>query len=76
MTLFVAALSNLIGVILMSTSYSLGQFIVGRIFIGLGTGGITATVPAWQSELSRAASRGRAIQTEVESIGLIELIAF
>lgn len=58
MTLIAAALSNLIGAILMSTSYSLGQFIVGRIFIGLGTGGITATVPAWQSELSRAASRG------------------
>lgn len=42
----------------MGSSYSLGQFIVGRIFIGLGTGGITATVPIWQSELSRAESRG------------------
>ena len=66
MTLFIAAAFNLVGVIIMSTSYSLGQFIVGRIFIGIGTGGITATVPAWQSELSRAASRG----SHVSSFGI------
>ncbi len=57
-TIFVAAVLNLIGVIIMGTSYSLGQFIVGRIFIGLGTGAIVATVPIWQSEVSRAESRG------------------
>lgn len=50
----------------MGSSYSLGQFIVGRIFIGLGTGGITATVPVWQSELSRAESRG----SHVSSFGI------
>jgi MFS family permease len=58
MTIFIAAGVQLIGAILMSTSHSLGQFIVGRIFIGLGTGGLVATVPIWQSELSRAESRG------------------
>lgn len=57
-TIFVASATQLIGVILMATSYSLAQFIVGRVFIGLGTGGIIATVPIWQSELSRAESRG------------------
>ena len=39
MTIFIAAAVNLIGAILMASSYSLGQFIVGRVFIGLGTGG-------------------------------------
>ena len=43
----------------MGTSYSLGQFIVGRIFIGLGTGAIVATVPIWQVRgVPRAESRG------------------
>lgn len=66
MTIFVAAGFQLIGAILMATSYSLGQFIVARIFIGLGVGGITATVPVWQSELSRAESRG----SHVASFGI------
>ena len=66
MTLFTAATFSLVGVIIMSTSYSLGQFIVGRIFIEIGTGGIIATVPAWQSELSRPASRG----SHVSSFGI------
>jgi MFS family permease len=42
----------------MGTSYSFAQFIVSRIVAGLGTGGITATVSAWHSELSRAEDRG------------------
>lgn len=42
----------------MGTSFSIGQFIVSRIVSGLGTGGITATVSAWHSELSRAEDRG------------------
>lgn len=66
MTIFIAATTQLVGAILMSTSYSLGQFIVGRVFIGLGTGGIVATVPVWQSELSRAESRG----SHVMSVGI------
>jgi MFS family permease len=66
LTIFIAAGVQLIGAILMGTSYSLAQFIVGRIFIGLGTGGITATVPAWQSELSKTGSRG----SHVSSFGI------
>ena len=58
MTIFIAGAVRLIGAILMASSYSLAQFIVGRIFIGLRTGGIVATVPIWHSELSKAESRG------------------
>lgn len=50
----------------MASSYSLTQFIFGRIFLGLGTGGIVATVPVWQSELSKASSRG----SHVTSVGI------
>lgn len=42
----------------MASSFSFAQFIVSRIFLGLGTGGIIATVSVWQSELSKADSRG------------------
>jgi MFS family permease len=66
MTIFIASALQLCGAILMATSYSLGQFVVGRVFIGLGVGGITATVPPWQSELSRAESRG----SHVSSFGI------
>lgn len=66
MTIWIAAAVQLIGAIIMATSYSLGQFIVGRVFIGLGTGGLVATVPVWQSELSKAASRG----SHVSSMGI------
>lgn len=66
MTIFIAAAVQLVGAILMATSFSLAQFVVGRVFIGLGTGGIVATIPAWQSELSRAESRG----SHVSSFGI------
>ena len=42
----------------MASSFSFAQFIVSRIILGLGTGGIIATVSVWQSELSKASSRG------------------
>lgn len=66
MTIFIASATQVVGNILMATSYSLGQFIVGRVFIGLGTGGIVACVPVWQAELSRAESRG----SHVSSMGI------
>lgn len=47
-----------IGAILQASAFSFAQFIIGRIFIGLGTGGIIATVSVWQSEVSKAESRG------------------
>lgn len=42
----------------MATSFSFAQFIVARLVLGLGVGGIIATVSVWQSELSKADSRG------------------
>lgn len=65
-TIFIAAGAVFIGGLLMSTSYSLGQFVVARIVLGSGVGGLTATVPVWQSELSRSESRG----SHVSSFGI------
>lgn len=57
-TIFIACFVQGIGCILMGTSFQFAQFIIARIVLGLGTGGIIATVSVWQSELSKATSRG------------------
>ena len=54
----------IIGYILQSSSYSLGQLIVGRLVAGLGFGAVTATAPNWQSECADASHRGAAVLFE------------
>ncbi|KAH7308572.1 general substrate transporter [Stachybotrys elegans] len=57
--IFFAALCTLIGEILEAASFSLAQFIVGRVIIGYGIGQLSSIVPVWQSETSGAKNRGR-----------------
>ena len=68
-TIFLSSAVSMIGAILMASSFSLGQFIVARLVLGLGTGGYTATIPVWQSEMSKASSRGAHVVTEGVFIG-------
>lgn len=68
-TIFLASLVTIIGAVLMASSFSLGQFIVARLVLGLGTGGTTATVPVWQAEISRATHRGAHVVSEGIFIG-------
>jgi MFS family permease len=53
-----------IGAILQCASFSLPQFIVGRIVTGFGNGFITASVPVWQSECAKAEHRGYLVMIE------------
>ncbi len=69
LTIFIASGVSIIGAVLMSSSFSLGQFIVARLVLGLGTGGYTATIPVWQSEISKASHRGAHVVTEGIFIG-------
>ncbi|RFU26332.1 hypothetical protein B7463_g10001, partial [Scytalidium lignicola] len=57
-TIFSAGILALVGVVIQTSSFSLGQFIAGRIITGLGLGACTATVPMWISECSNAKDRG------------------
>jgi MFS family permease len=57
-TLWISCLFNAIGAVLMCSAFSFGQFIVSRMVLGFGTGGVIATTSVWQSELSKASSRG------------------
>lgn len=65
----IAAVVAMVGAILMATSFSLAQLIVARLILGLGTGGYLATVPVWQSELSRANKRGSSLVFNTAYIG-------
>ncbi|KAH8807813.1 general substrate transporter [Xylogone sp. PMI_703] len=56
--IFASALISLVGQILEVTAFGLPQFIVGRLLLGFGVGGSSATVPVWQSECSPAKYRG------------------
>lgn len=57
-TIFVGLAFLMIGEIVQATSFSLGQFIAGRVIAGFGNGFNTATVPAWQAECTKAHRRG------------------
>lgn len=65
-TIWIACLVQGIGCILMGTSFQFAQFVVSRVIVGLGTGGIIATVSVWQSETAKAESRG----SHVSSFGI------
>ena len=60
---------SVIGVILMATSFQLAQFIVARLVLGVGTGGYLATVPVWQSEISKSSKRGAHVVADGIFIG-------
>lgn len=60
----------IIGVILMATSFEMAQFIVARLVLGFGTGGYLATVPVWQSELSKPEKRGAHVVADGIYVGL------
>ncbi|CAN8105411.1 unnamed protein product [Discula destructiva] len=63
-TMMLGAFINIIGSLLQSSSFSLGQLVVGRLVSGFGFGHLTATAPNWQAECSGADHRGAAVLLE------------
>lgn len=66
----------LISVTSFGDSWGLGQFVIGRVVTGLGNGLNTATIPIWQSEMSRAENRGRLVTFEGSVVAVGTLIAY
>lgn len=62
----------IIGTIILGSSYSVAQFLVGRIVTGLGNGINSSTVPTYQSEMANSKNRGRLLSAQgtVTIIGL------
>lgn len=74
-TIFCAAAIATVGAILMASSFSLAQLIVSRLILGFGSGGYTATIPVWQSEISGAEHRGAFVNAEGIFLGVGIVIA-
>lgn len=62
-TLILASVIQMIGAVLMASSFSFAQLVVSRVILGLGTGAQLATAPMWQSEISPATKRGAHVAT-------------
>lgn len=62
----------IIGTIILGSSYSTAQFLVGRIVTGFGNGINSSTVPTYQSEMARPEVRGRLLSAQgtVTIVGL------
>lgn len=63
-TISVGCVFTIIGSVILSSSFSLGQFLAGRVLLGIGFGFISATVPVWQSECAPAERRGALVVLE------------
>ncbi|SJM83847.1 probable Sugar transporter STL1 [Zygosaccharomyces bailii] len=57
-------------------SWGLGQFVVGRVVTGVGTGFNTSTIPVWQSEMTKPNIRGAMINLDGSVIALGTMIAY
>lgn len=57
-------------------SWGLGQFVIGRVITGIGNGFNTATIPVWQSEMSRAENRGRLVNLEGSIVAVGTFVAY
>lgn len=69
-------IGTLISVTAFRNSWGLGQFVIGRVITGVGNGLNTATIPVWQSEMSRAENRGRLVNLEGSVVAVGTLIAY
>ncbi|KAL9058952.1 MAG: hypothetical protein Q9162_001510 [Coniocarpon cinnabarinum] len=79
--MIMGGLTMILGVIIQVTSQKtgggqLGQFIVGRIVMGVGNGFNTSTIPTYQAECSKTSNRGLLICIEGGIIAFGTLIAY
>ena len=56
--------------------WALGHFVISRVVTGIGNGFNTATIPIYQSELSKPETRGRLVNLEGSVIAVGTFIAY
>nr|XP_018260601.1 MFS transporter, SP family, solute carrier family 2 (myo-inositol transporter), member 13 [Kwoniella dejecticola CBS 10117]OBR82759.1 MFS transporter, SP family, solute carrier family 2 (myo-inositol transporter), member 13 [Kwoniella dejecticola CBS 10117] len=64
-----------VGAILIASSYSLAQIIVGRVVLGVGVGGAAVIAPMYITELAPTAVRGRCIGINALFIPVGQVVA-
>ena len=74
------ALLTIVGAVISTAAFGdhwgLGQFVIGRVITGLGTGMNTSTIPVWQSEMSKPENRGLLVNLEGSVIAVGTMIAY
>ncbi|KAJ0110215.1 hypothetical protein J7T55_000647 [Diaporthe amygdali] len=75
-TIWFAMVWVVVGTCLQTSAFHIAHLVIGRIITGVGTGLKTSTVPTYQSELCKAASRGRLVSAEVLFIGIGIVVAY
>lgn len=57
--IFLGGFTMIIGTVILASSFSIAQLIVGRIVTGIGNGINSSTIPVFQSEMAKAENRGK-----------------
>lgn len=72
----IITIGTVISVASFRESWGTGQFVIGRVITGIGNGMNTATIPVWQSEMSRPENRGRLVYIEGSTVAFGTFIAY
>jgi MFS family permease len=62
--IFLGSAIMIVGAVLQTSAFNLGQLIAGRVITGFGNGMNTSTVPTWASETSKSHKRGKMVMIE------------
>lgn len=73
---FLIILGTVLSTAAFGPHWGLGQFVIGRVITGLGNGMNTATIPVWQSEMSKAHNRGFLVNLEGSVIAIGTFVAY
>ncbi|MCH0629168.1 sugar porter family MFS transporter [Kocuria palustris] len=73
---FIIVIGTVITITAIPHKWPLGHFIVGRSITGIGNGMNTATVPVWQSEMSKPKNRGKLVNLEGSVVAFGTMIAY
>ncbi|CAN3372588.1 hexose transporter Hxt13p [Diutina rugosa] len=73
---FIIVIGTVITITPIPHKWPLGHFIVGRSITGIGNGMNTATVPVWQSEMSKPKHRGKLVNLEGSVVAFGTMIAY
>jgi MFS family permease len=78
--MWIGAIWMIVGTVIACASYGdhwgFGQFIIARVVSGVGTGMLTATIPSWVAECSKAHNRGFLICSEASTVAVGTVIAY
>ncbi|KAI5963225.1 uncharacterized protein KGF55_003017 [Candida pseudojiufengensis] len=73
---FIIIIGTIISVTAIKPYWQTGQFVIGRVVTGIGNGMNTATIPVWQSEMSRAENRGFLVTLEGAVVAVGTFLAY